>query len=302
MLKYATLFSGGGLFEAGVGDKAKLVFGVESDTNVASAWHKNHKRLLLEQDICSLDPDSLPQVDYIHASPPCQSFSWANRTREEKPRDVELAIAVCRVIKAVSPDFFSLENVSLYKSSRSLNLIKKTLGEEGYNYDERIINFAHYGVPQFRQRLFFLATKSEPFTLPPENTNTRGWFNAIADLIPTFEQIDPTEKERKAWAEWGRSTMICDRYQVRPKLSYRPCFTIKASLGTDGKGANRKKFIDMYSQKTGFWYSLNTRAIARIMSVPDSFWLPENNALALKILGNGIPSSFVSKLIDHNFT
>ena len=93
--------------------------------------------------------------------------------------------------------------------------------------------------------------------------------------------------------------IICDRYQLTTRAYNQPCFTIKASIGTDGKGANRNRFIDIFDDKN--WRTLSTRAIARIQTIPDSYILPESTSLALRIIGNGVPSTFAGILFDAMF-
>ena len=40
----------------------------------------------------------------------------------------------------------------------------------------------------------------------------------------------------------------------------------------------------------GHWVRMSARCLARFQSLPDSYWLPDNNALACRVIGNGVPS------------
>ncbi len=299
MLKYATLFSGGGIFELGLRGKAKLVFGVEKDSAIASVWRENHNSLLYVDDLLLRDSNSFPDVDYIHASPPCQNFSIANSLKgKESNVDIALAKSIYLVLKRNKADYFTLENVPAYSKSKSFQIICDRLTELGYYYTWQVLNLAHYGVPQSRRRLFLMAKRvqkihSEFCTLHSELSS---WYNVIADLIPSLPIVEPTEKEKAILDKFGGQILICDRYQLTTRLADKPCFTIKASIGTDGKGARRSKFIDMYDGE--HWRTLSTRAIARMQTIPDRYVLPSDSALALKVIGNGVPSAFAGKLFD----
>lgn len=66
-------------------------------------------------DIRTMDPASLGPADWIHASPPCTRFSTvrANRTTDPPTEaDLDILQACLRVIQAIKPRFWSIENVA----------------------------------------------------------------------------------------------------------------------------------------------------------------------------------------------
>ncbi|MGL5878189.1 MAG: DNA cytosine methyltransferase [Xenococcaceae cyanobacterium] len=302
-MRYATIFSGGGLFETGIEldrkHHANLTYAIEKDAQIARIWRKNHQNLknspfLFEEDFLKTDIAKLPKVDYIHASPPCLSFSRANRKGRETALDVALASSLVDLLSAHPPTFFSLENVPAYSSSSSYQVVVKGLITLGYFLASHVVNFAEFGVPQSRKRLILLAHRHELPLFPEPTDNRVSWWQAITDLLPKCPQVEPTSMEQLLIEKLNGVTLLCDRYQLNYRTKSQPCFTIKAGLGTDGKGAKRQKFIDIYHE--GVWRTLTSRAIARIMGVPDTYWLPEDNSLAIKILGNGVPPVFTYQL------
>ena len=72
-------------------------------------------------DVRKLQPHSCPDrvVDYIHASPPCTEFSLgyssprsvAERAGQEFQPDMTLLLEALRIIEAVEPRYWSIENV-----------------------------------------------------------------------------------------------------------------------------------------------------------------------------------------------
>jgi DNA (cytosine-5)-methyltransferase 1 len=72
---------------------------------------------------------------------------------------------ILRLVQLRKPQFIFLENVDrLLKSpstqrGRDFAIMLKTLGDEGYSIEWRIVNAAEYGFPQRRIRVFIVATK-----------------------------------------------------------------------------------------------------------------------------------------------
>lgn len=101
------------------------------------------------------------QVDVITAGIPCQGFSLNNRKRHTEDDRNYLFEELIRVVAIVKPSVVLVENVSGLRSAgggKFKSEISKALEKEGYNVQFTMLNAADYGVPQRRQRVFFLAT------------------------------------------------------------------------------------------------------------------------------------------------
>ena len=74
---------------------------------------------------------------------------------------------ILRLVQGQKPKFIFLENVDrLLKSpsnqrGRDFAVMLKTLGDEGYTIEWRVVNAAEYGFPQRRIRVFIVATKKK---------------------------------------------------------------------------------------------------------------------------------------------
>lgn len=137
-------------------------------------------------DVTLVNPIDLPKPDILWASPPCTTFSKANRhntKQKDTHLDLGLAVAIVLFIKTWQPNHFILENVQAYGRSKSLALIESTLIQLGYFPHREIYNAADFGVPQSRVRVILRASKgkmvSELNPMEPHN----GWLSAIADLV-----------------------------------------------------------------------------------------------------------------------
>jgi len=169
---------------------------VEYDPKIAAVAQMNGFDCTVA-DARAVDYATLPRVDWLHASPPCINASRANVDGGQTTLDDELADAVCRAVRALQPEFFSLENVFGYRAFEAFGAILAMLNAQGYMYDYWHLNSADYGVPQTRSRLILLARQGmwqiqRPaptcqedgglFLLPP----WVGWHAAICDLVPTL--------------------------------------------------------------------------------------------------------------------
>ena len=186
-MRFGTLFSGGegvgvGLTAAGL----THLWGVEYDADIAAVAQRNGFNVHVA-DVRAVDYAALPRVDWLHASPVCTRASVANSGATESEEDIEAAAAVVRALKAQQPAVFTLENVWQYRTFQAFRDICGELGGQGYFWTYDHVNAADFGVPQTRRRLILRASRG---LLPwlPEPVPWVGWYEAIADLLPTLPE------------------------------------------------------------------------------------------------------------------
>ena len=99
----------------------------------------------------------------IIGGPPCQGFSLVGTRMGNDPRN-SLYIEFVRFVNVIKPAFFVLENVpgllSMEKGKYKEDIIKR-FGEIGYNVNYKILRASDYGVPQSRQRVFFVGLNKD---------------------------------------------------------------------------------------------------------------------------------------------
>jgi len=102
-------------------------------------------------------------LDLLAGCPPCQGFSrMRNKNRGEAvddPRN-DLILEFLRLIKLLKPKSVMMENVPGLANDKKFKSFVKSLEGLGYKGDFKVLNAAHYGVPQRRYRLIYLAAKS----------------------------------------------------------------------------------------------------------------------------------------------
>ena len=143
----------------------------------------------------------IPEIDAIFGGPPCQGFSRAGRRDPNDPRNM-LFREYLRVISEVRPKYVVLENVTGFTDTRFYGFT----GVDGHQYEDgelvpdilrnefraigyqtlepRILNAAHYGVPQRRNRVIVMAYRND-MAAPayPEATHNDETALTITDAI-----------------------------------------------------------------------------------------------------------------------
>lgn len=122
----------------------------------------------VNQDITTVDTNTIPDVDVLTASFPCQNYSVASTTKNAKGLLGKKGVLWWSIYKILSekenkPKYLIMENVDRLINSpssqkgRDFAVILKSLDNLGYAVEWRIINAAEYGFPQRRKRIFILA-------------------------------------------------------------------------------------------------------------------------------------------------
>ena len=162
-MKSISLFSGAGGMD--VGFKAagfKVVAANEMDSYACKTFRANHPETeLLEGDIENYIDEfhSYAGVDVIFGGPPCQGFSVAGKMDPDDPRS-KLIFSFCKVIEIIKPKAFVMENVKALGALAKFEEVRHSLVSRfrnaGYTVTMHILNSKEFGVPQSRERVFFI--------------------------------------------------------------------------------------------------------------------------------------------------
>jgi DNA (cytosine-5)-methyltransferase 1 len=156
--------------------------GVEIDPQVADIYKTNHNpKYLYNQDIREFNkindlPEELYNLDLLDGSPPCSTFSmagsrekaWGKEKQFREGQAVQtlddLVFEYCNTIIKLQPKVFLLENVKgiiLGNAKAYSKKIIQTMEQAGYKVQIFLLNAASMGVPQRRERVFFIGYKKE---------------------------------------------------------------------------------------------------------------------------------------------
>ena len=189
--KVADIFCGAGGLSYGFGksDKFEIVFANDIDENAVNSYKANHESTaILNEDIANLSKNELQkfgQIDILLGGPPCQSYSTLGKRQMDSRAN--LFKEYLRILSILSPKIFIFENVRGLLSMQGGKLFKQICSEFanlGYKINYKILNAAEFGVPQIRERVLLVGTKSKlEFAFPkPTHQNFISLKEAIDDL------------------------------------------------------------------------------------------------------------------------
>lgn len=168
-----SLFSGAGGMDVGFAAAGyDVVLANDLDRDACQTYRLNHGDHIIEGNLTH-HLQSLAQhkgVDLVFGGPPCQGFSVAGKMDPEDERS-ELLHTFFDVVDALEPEAFVCENV------KALALLNRWLGvreaifkraREQYHVTMVVLSADHYGVPQKRERVFYIGIKKRATEISSE--------------------------------------------------------------------------------------------------------------------------------------
>lgn len=170
-----SLFSGAGGMDLGfIKAGYRVLWANDFQKDAVTTYQKNIGNHIVHGDITQISKDQLPKepIDVVLGGFPCQGFSVANTKRSMEDKRNFLYLELLRVVKELQPKFFVAENVKGLLSMQKgqvLNMILKDFEELGYRVNYQVLNAAHFGVPQSRERVIIIGNRlgiENPFPTP----------------------------------------------------------------------------------------------------------------------------------------
>jgi DNA (cytosine-5)-methyltransferase 1 len=328
------LFSGAGGFSVGF-ERAgfKTILGLDIHKAAAETFMRNFPKagfILGDARRASielvLEATAGARPDVIAAGVPCQGFSLNNRKRCADDQRNYLFLEVIRFAEVLRPRILVVENVpgmaSARKGGTDLSFVHEVafaIEELGYEVSFARLNAADYGVPQTRERIFFVGVeKGLRFEWPdpllgPASSGKRPYvtvWEAIGDLPPLepgeskaeytteahspyaqlmragasqlFNHEAPSHDERtlKRIANTRPGEPLYESFKQRVRLDpNRPSPTIVA-------GGIRPQFFFAHPSQNR---DLTVREQARLQSFPDTFIFEGGMVQGRVLTGNAVP-------------
>ena len=189
MLKLFEMFSGFGgasfsLKKAGINFECVGIS--EIDKNAIQCFNTNFPNIKNYGDCTKINPYFLPDFDLLTGGFPCQPFSVAGNKLGELDTRGTLFYEIVRIAEVKKPTYMVLENVKgltapIYKNT--FDRILSELKRIGYDVLWKILDTKDYGIPQHRERIFFICKLGKwnlyEFQFPKEEKLSIG----IKDLL-----------------------------------------------------------------------------------------------------------------------
>lgn len=322
-IKMVSLFSGCGGLDLGFSEAGfKIVWANDFDSDAQRIYEMNIGSID-KRDILTVNEDEIPDCDIITAGFPCQPFSNAGNRKGVHDSRGMLYKECLRIIKKKQPKVFVFENVKGLLSSKYIDgrllsdVIVKDLEEPsspeelGYNIQYKLLNASDYGVPQNRQRVFFVGIRKDlnkDFIFPSPRLEEKVVLGDVLNIPDSIKnQVDwpfsPQALEMVKHIPEGGSWKNVPYEALAPrfkkirdnmKLYHSPnfyrrfsreevCGTITASAQPENCGIIHPTQNRRYT----------IREIARIQSFPDSFKFVDETTKDIvamyKVIGNAVP-------------
>ena len=204
---------------------------------------------------------------------------------------------VARIVKEKRPKIVFMENVknfATHDNGHTLEVVKATMEELGYNFFQKVLNSVDYGVSQKRERIYMICFRKdldiasfsypkpfplkrhvEDFLLEDENLVENLYINRPDTIFNGIEDNKYSDKSIRLGIvnKGGQGERI---YSTKG---------IAITLSAYGGGVFSKTGGYLINGKTR---KLHPRECARIMGYPDSYKISNSPSQAYKQFGNSV--------------
>ena len=124
-------------------------------------------------DLTLLNFNEIPQTDILIAGFPCQTFSIVGKRAGFEDERGQIIYYLKNILIKKNIPYFIFENVKglvNHNKGKTLNAIIELLNNAGYEVFCKVLNSIDFGVPQLRERVYFVGIRkdlcNQPFVFP----------------------------------------------------------------------------------------------------------------------------------------
>ena len=310
-VKFIDLFAGIGAFRLALESfGAECVFSSEWDKDARECYKANYGEYP-SGDITQIAEKDIPKHDVLCAGFPCQPFSLSGKQKGFEDTRGTLFFDVARIIKYHKPKVVLLENVKHFINHNEGNTLKVVLGtlqELGYTVFYDLYDATDYGVPQKRERVFFICFRGNFGIFSFQKPYGVLLNKHVEDILLPEEETKDYEISRTD-IKWIEKADFYSKEPLRIGVVDKGCqgYRIYSILGTAitlsayGGGAGACTGLYLVKDKVR---KLAPRECARLDGFPDTFILPKSKTVAYKLFGNSIVVDVIQhillQIIDKN--
>lgn len=115
-------------------------------------------------DLMDINPAKLPEFDIMIGGFPCQSYSIVGQRKGLEDLRGQIIYGLIEILKAKSVPYFILENVKglvNHDKGQTIKIILEEMYAAGYKVEWKVLDSVNYGVPQMRERVYFVGVKKD---------------------------------------------------------------------------------------------------------------------------------------------
>ena len=269
-MKFIDLFSGiGGFHQALTQLGCECVCACDIDKHARKTYENNYN-IKPVNDVKDLDPTKMPDFDIICAGFPCQPFSNGGKKKTFDDERGLLFDEIIRIAKVKKPRLMFLENVKhILKVSDGevIAYIKKKIKDVGYMLQIFQISPHQYGIPQQRERVFFVCVRNDiyndvPIVLPEYSGAPVDFTKFLEKKEDIDEKYFITGDILKVLEAWDEMIQV---FEVGEKISPTILINDAYRIYTDEEFENlsfwrkdymtkNKRIIQKYQKQFDTWY------------------------------------------------
>lgn len=120
-------------------------------------------------DLMKIEISSLPDFEMMIAGFPCQTFSVMGQRKGMEDSRGQVIYGLKKIMLEKNIKYFILENVkglTNHDGGNTMKVILNELDQAGYKVFYQVLNSINYGVPQMRERIYFVGIRKD---LVPKN-------------------------------------------------------------------------------------------------------------------------------------
>lgn len=164
MYKFIDLFCGIGGFRLALEKRGlECVFSSDVDPHVQEVYKQNFAEKPCG-DITEIPAKKIPKHDILCAGFPCQPFSISGKREGIYDSRGRLFYEIQRIAQYHQPYVIMLENVKnilTIDGGNVIKMIEQKLDESGYILYKHVLNVSYFGIPQARERVYFVALRKD---------------------------------------------------------------------------------------------------------------------------------------------
>lgn len=258
-------------------------------------------------DIKQIKEESVPKHQILCAGFPCQAFSVSGKRMGFEDTRGTLFFDVARIAKHTQPDVLFLENVknfTKHDGGKTMEVVKKTLDEIGYDYFINVLCSSDYGVPQARERVYFVAFRKDlkisNFTFPKPTEEIK----VVKDILEGENSTNHHYIEREDIFLKNK-----DKKVINPRKPLQIGYINKGGQGEriysiEGAGITLSAYGGGAASKTGAYLvngkvrKLSPRECARLQGFPEDYILHENKNTTYRQFGDSVSVPVLKSIFD----
>lgn len=266
-LRYFSTFTGIGGLDWGLEKLGAACVGFseikESSIEIYKRHYNKHHNF---GDITKIGVEKLPDFDVLTGGFPCQSFSIAGVRKGFGDRRGTMIFYLYDILMTKKPKYAVLENVkgiATHDGGKTIKNVFKLLASAGYFVRVLMLNSAHYGSAQARERVVFVCRLREDFQeVAPIKMDDTKRFRDVRDEDTVGEELSGASVARLERARKGFE--IIGGYDRVNTLTTGVSSSGRRMLVTESRGGSWRRITPLEAERLqGFpdgWTEGSTRA------------------------------------------